>query len=194
MIIPKSIHFGVFESQMLGLAKYYTKHYEVSLIVPNSIDLFGIDTEINLITYSNNYDLKRIIKKPDIVYFRSVVNFIELFISCRANKLKILYDFRGFASFETFYRKRNYINFIILFFAEFLAYLFSDKIQCVSNNMKSELHKKFIIRKSVDVVPCLAQKSYSRIDGCPSEIRFVYVGGISKWQMLDLILEISLYE
>jgi hypothetical protein len=192
MIIPKDIHFGVFESQMLGLAKYYTKNYEVSIVVPDSINLVKIDTELKLLSYTNNNDLKRIIKKSEVVYFRSVVNFIQLFIYCRVNKLDILYDFRGLAAFERFYKNRSYIKFTLLFLAEFLAYTCSNKVQCVSENMKNELQKKFIFKKNIDVVPCLAQKSHRRIDSCSSKIRFVYVGGVSEWQMIDSIIEISL--
>lgn len=192
MIIPKDIHLGVIESQMLGLAQYYTKQYDVTMVVPNSIDLTRLGSEIKLMSYSDNYELKKIIKKAEIVYFRNIVNFAQLFVFCKFNKLQILYDFRGLAAFETFYKKRNYINFIKIFSVEFLAYLFSNKIQCVSGNMKIELQKKFIFKKKIEVIPCLAHKSYRRTDSCPSKIRFVYIGGVSKWQMIDLILEISL--
>ena len=192
MIIPKDIHLGVIESQMLGLAKLYTKKYDVCIVIPDSIDLTKLTTEIKLITYSNNYDLRKIIKKSGIVYFRSVINFVQLFIFCKINKLEILYDFRGFVAFESFYKKRNYINFIILFFTEFLAYVFANKVQCVSENMKQELEKKFLFKKKIDIIPCLAHQSSLRTDHCKRKIRFVYVGGIAKWQMLDLILEISL--
>ena len=192
MIIPKDIHLGVIESQMLGLAKFYTKQYDVSIVIPDSIDITNFAAEMNFITYSNNYDLRKIIKKSEIVYFRSVINFIQHFILCRRNKLEILYDFRGFAAFENFYNKRNYINFVLLFSLEFLAYIFSDKVQCVSENMKQELEKKFFFKKKIDIIPCLAHQSYKRIDSCPLKIRFVYVGGVAKWQMLDLILKISL--
>ena len=192
LIIPKDIHLGVIESQMLGLAEFYRKYYDVTVVIPDSTDLIKVKNELKILTYSNNQNLKNIIKKSDIVYFRSVINFIQLFAICRINKLEILYDFRGFIAFETFYKKRNYIKFIILFFAEFLAYFLSNKIQCVSENMKQELEKKFFFKKKIDVIPCLAHQSSLRTDHCKRKVRFVYVGGIAKWQMLDLILKISL--
>jgi hypothetical protein len=164
----------------------------VTILVHDSIDLTRLGSDIKFISYSDNNDLKKIIKKSEIVYFRSVVNFVQLFIFCKVNKLEILYDFRGLAAFETFYKRRNYVNFVLLFSLEFLAYVFSNKIQCVSKNMKKELEKKFFFKKRIDIIPCLAQKSCKRIDSCSSKIKFVYVGGIARWQMIDLILEISL--
>lgn len=192
LIIPKDIHLGVIESQMLGLAEFYKKKYDVTVVIPDLTDINCFKNKIKILKYSNNSQLKKIIKKSDVVYLRSVKNFIHLFAFCKINSLKILYDFRGLVSYESFYNKRNYINFIILLFAEFFAYSFSNKVQCVSENMKKELEKKFILKKNIDVIPCLAHQSYLRTENCKRKIRFIYVGGTSKWQMLDLILDIFL--
>jgi glycosyltransferase involved in cell wall biosynthesis len=73
-----------------------------------------------------------------------------------------------------------------------MAYLFSDTIQCVSENLKLELRNKFHLKKKISVIPCLANNCVRRNDICQEKIKFVYVGGLSRWQNIDLIISVSL--
>lgn len=191
MIVPVDIHRGVVESQMFGLAKYYSRHYKVNLVIPISLKILDQEQNLNVIYYKNYKDIKKVIKNADVIYFRSIVNFAKLFIYCKLKRTRILYDFRGIAAYENFYKNKSYPKFLLLFMAEFFAYHLSNKVQCVSENMKTALQDIFLLKRKIEVIPCLSQKSVRRTDGCLDTIKFVYVGGVSQWQMIDKIIWLS---
>ena len=188
LIIPKDIHFGVVESQMLGLAKLYSERFEVLIAVHSSIKLESKNFKIS--PYNNTYQILKELKGIDHVYFRNVYNFLFLFIFCKIKFIKTIYDFRGLSSFENYNTNKSYFKFIVLYFLELVPYLFSNLIQCVSFNMEKELHKIYIIKRRMKVVPCLTSNCIRRSDPCDKKVKFVYVGGMSKWQMIDQIIDV----
>ena len=187
MIIPDDIPIGVIESQMMGLYSFYSKDYFVELAIPSIYKQdFSLNDE-NISFYSSYDDLKVMTKRKDIVYFRSVINFIHLVLFCKKCKVRMLYDYRGLASFETFSKDRKLLKFLALYLAEYLVYLFADELQCVSKNMNKYLQKIYGAKR-IRVIPCLAQSNTLRDGTVNNPIRFVYIGGISEWQNIKMII------
>ncbi|OGI11771.1 MAG: hypothetical protein A2Y40_01165 [Candidatus Margulisbacteria bacterium GWF2_35_9] len=190
IIIPTDIHLGVIESQMYGLAILYSKYYEVTVATPISVKASIKQGNVKEEKYYGTKGLKTLVKRSDIVYFRDIINFFKLFLVCKLESKSILYDFRGLAAEESFSRNKNIFKYGILFVAEFLAAILSDRIQCVSENMKRELRRRYYIKKEINVIPCLTHRCIKRNDERYEKVRFVYVGGLSKWQKIDLIISV----
>jgi len=191
MFIPINIHSGVFESQMLGLAEYYSRKFEIVLAIHESIKIKNLDYKI--IRYNNQINIIKYLKSFKYIYIRNVIDFIILFPFSVFRKIKTIYDFRGLICFESYSRNNNPIKFIFLYLLEFIAYLFSNRIQVVSHALRNKLKTIFLFRRKVKIIPCLVFKSNKRSDRCSETIKFVYVGGLSSWQKIEKILSIMTY-
>jgi glycosyltransferase involved in cell wall biosynthesis len=187
IIVPNDISFGVIESQMFGLATYYLRKFHVDMVMPERFKNVSLKRPCKFHYYSSYSDLRRILGSYDVVYFRSIKDFLRLFSLCRRLSITTLYDFRGLSSYETYFKNNRRVVFIILFLVEFVVYHLSDQIQCVSNNMRIFLNKKYGWRV-VSVVPCMTKSSIRRQDQLEEVIKFVYVGGLTKWQKLSEII------
>jgi glycosyltransferase involved in cell wall biosynthesis len=183
---------GIIESQMLGLAKFYSNEYAVTIAVHESINLFKINKNNKYFTYKNRFNLLPLLKNADVIYFRNIYDYLFSFLYCRIKNKNTIYDFRGLVSYENFNENKNYLKFFVLYIFEFLAYAFSDIIQCVSEKMKVELKKMYVINKKINVVPCMVHANIKRTDSCEKGIKFVYIGNLSSWQMVDTILNLAL--
>lgn len=118
------------------------------------------------------------------IYVRSYTVFVKLYLYRLFRNLdfKILFDFRGLGSAETFARRNSHVKQYILLRLERFVYKRADVVHCVSNVLKKFLVENFGERE-VKVFPCCVidrmQKNKPLInDG----LKFVYVGGYSFWQ------------
>lgn len=147
-------------------------------------------TDKTIYGYSNTFDLTlQLIKIKDKKIF-SPVMFTTLY-SGLAKILKskeIYYWVQGSVPEESFLRHQSKLKNRLLSAIEYGALSVSDKNILVSDEMQKHLEKKH--KKSYKnsiVVPCVSEFSY---DGSPKEKdSFVYIGGMSAWQRVDLMLE-----
>jgi glycosyltransferase involved in cell wall biosynthesis len=190
MVVPNDISIGIIESQMFGLANYYNSRYTVSIAIPDQYSQKLKVDDYNVFWYDEYHQLFSELNKFDTIYFRSVISLFHLLFRCKLNSVKILYDFRGLSSYETLYKNKKMIPFLVLFLAEIFILLIADQIQCVSHNMKKYL-LKIKKGKPVSVVPCLTSSAVKRTDIVGTRIKFVYVGGLSAWQKISTIISIA---
>ena len=176
---------------MLGLVSYYKSRYTVSIAIPDKYSHQLNVKNINVFWYNRYNELSAELNKYDTIYFRSVISLFYLVLRCKLNSVKILYDFRGLSSYETLFKNKKIIPFLILYLAEIFILLIADVVQCVSHNMKNYL-LKIQKGKRILVVPCLTSSCVMRTDLVGSRIRFVYVGGLSAWQKISTIIAIAL--
>lgn len=192
LVIPDDIHTGVIESQMFGLATYYGDKYQVIIGMPKKHMHKYENVVLSLRFYSSYKDLFHMLHRVDIVYFRSIVNYIYLFLFCRIKSIIILYDFRGLSSYETYFKQKKLSVFLILYIIEYFVYRTADQIQCVSNNMVVFMEQKYGYR-NIQVVPCMTHQTIFRNERLQGPAQFVYVGGTSLWQNLDKIISLAEY-
>jgi len=106
---------------------------------------------------------------------------------------KIILRLRGTIPEESFSRHKSKFRWIALYLIEFLALLVSSKVIVVSNNHRELVCKRYgsFISKKIFVLPNLVwrdkiiKKNTNQKD---KQITFCYVGGISKWQNIDLVI------
>jgi len=141
-------------------------------------------------SYANTFDLTlQLIKIKDKKIF-SPVMFTTLY-SGLAKILKskeIYYWVQGSVPEESFLRHQSTLKNRLLSAIEYGALSVSDKNILVSDEMQKHLEKKHNKRyENSIVVPCVSEFSY---DGSQKEKdSFVYIGGMSAWQRIDLMLE-----
>ena len=112
-IVPKYISEGVFNSQMLERAVAIKKLYQVDYsFLSRSKQIQNFKININRIE-----SLKAFIRgttNKDQIYTRSFSDYLYL-LPLQLLGRKLIYDFRGFASYESYYRNNSLIKFLIIF-------------------------------------------------------------------------------
>ena len=144
------------------------------------------------IIYYKNYldEIRRYKHDIDVIYTRSYVIFLKLFIfkNISRSKIKILFDFRGLGSAETFARRNSKVKRYILEIVELLVYKNADSVHVVSSFLKDWLASKWGARE-VTVIPCCVETTILREKSdVKSEMKFVYVGNTSFWQKIESII------
>lgn len=140
--------------------------------------------------YSNTFDLMlQLVKINDTKIF-SPVMFTTLY-SGLAKILKskeVYYWVQGSVPEESFLRHKSKLKNRLLSAIEYGALSVADKKILVSDEMQKHLEKKHNRRyKNSIIVPCVSEFSY---DGSPKEKdSFVYLGGMSAWQRIDVMLQ-----
>ena len=140
--------------------------------------------------YSNSFDLTvQLIKIKEKKIF-SPVMFTTLY-SGFAKLLKskeVYYWVQGSVPEESFLRHQSILKNRFLSAIEYGALSIADKNILVSDEMQKHLEKKHNrTYKNSIVVPCVSEFSY---DGSSKEKdSFVYIGGMSAWQRVDLMLQ-----
>ena len=118
------------------------------------------------------------------IYVRSYTVFVKLYFYRLTNShdFKIIFDFRGLGSAETFARKKSYLKQFILLQLERFVFNRADVVHCVSNELKNFLIENFGERE-VKVFPCcVSERIHKKQSSLSDGIKFVYVGGYSFWQ------------
>lgn len=188
-IVPKYISEGVFNSQMLERAVAIKKLYQVDYsFLSRSKQIQSFKININRIE-----SLKAFIRgttNKDQIYTRSFSDYLYL-LPLQLLGRKLIYDFRGFASYESYYRNNSLIKFLIIFFIEFICYISASYVFTVSNKFRDVLKKKFFFKRNIHVVPCLiSQDNISIKEVSDSNSKFVFIGSLNHWQKIDTIINI----
>ncbi|GAB3665784.1 hypothetical protein GCM10028791_41590 [Echinicola sediminis] len=164
---------------------YFKKRYKQVVYCVYQGDFEGESFEgRNIVRYLKLKDIYTLVDSNDTVYTRSIWDFLKG-IKSRGKKI---YDFRGVSSYESYLKNHNAFKFLLLYLLEAVPTFLADEVHCVSENLKRFLSKRYKSRK-YEVVPCLIENICLQPMIKRDVHRFVYVGGISKWQNIDLILD-----
>ncbi|MCK4662711.1 MAG: glycosyltransferase [Bacteroidales bacterium] len=190
-IAPFRLKEGVIRSQLLNLTNQLNQYNNDNYILINANEKYRLeDKYTNIIYYSNLKDELRKNKNDlKFIYTRSIFDFLKVFFAKKINnyKYKIIFDFRGLAYAESFLRNNSKIRSFILLIIEKFAYRKADIIHCVSNSFQEYLVEKFGNR-NIKVIPCSVTKNHRKNNKNNSLIKFLYLGGISKWQNYEKTL------
>lgn len=147
------------------------------------------------VVFENYFTLgMKILKLSSVKYVWCPDLFVILkvypFVFC-AGKM-IVFWFQGILPEEHYMKFHNKFKFYILNVLEYIALLVSTKIIVVSDTMKEFLENKYHLRYKKNqffIIPCISELQY--VDGV-EKIRnsYVYIGGLSVWQMFDDILKV----
>ena len=176
------------------MATELQKQIPITVIKPKLLRIPEGNIGLNIIDNPGILELYSLLKNTEKVYCRIPQIFLKYYMLKKLLGLKyvIYYDFRGLISEESYFRNNNKFKKKILQFVEKIIYKYADHLGTVSNNFAKYLNSKYGYR-AVQVTPCginevvlKNRQNFSLND----EIRFVYVGGLSKWQKFDTIVKI----
>ncbi len=185
-VFPKYLSASLFQTQLLPIIKYlhesgntcYLRNLGNNDLVDNSFILIkDLDHQ------------HEILPLVDYIYIRNIYNYNRYFwkkIFRGLYHYKIIYDFRGITSYESYYVNKNVLKFLIAFLMELFIYHTTDFSTCVSNNFTKFLSKIYGHRSNIYVVPCCVTKVFERENYETDEIiRFAYCGSTLKWQKFE---------
>jgi len=182
IVVPRGISSGILESQVV-----------TPWSLSNSVRFLPIGGDerldaraLNVIGFKDLFGLRRSVK---VVYCRDFYSFFRFFILRAFFSFNLIYDFRGIAHQESYMRNGSKIRRWLIRRIEGLCFRYADEVRVVSKNMRDYLFYCYNFKRDVLVIPCciLSSKisSYeSRVES-QSVFRFVYVGGLSRWQCFD---------
>lgn len=188
-IVPKYISEGVFNSQMIDRAKAIKKLHQIDYSFI-SFTKQEHNSKVKVDTIKSLKVLYLRTNKNDLIYTRAISDYLYL-LPLQLLGRKLVYDFRGFASYESYYRNKSLIRFIIIFFTEFICYISASHVFTVSNKFRDVLKKTYIFKRNIHVVPCLiSQDNISIEEVSNSNSKFVFIGSLNQWQKIDTIINI----
>ena len=144
----------------------------------------------NIYTYTSLFDLmvKLIQIKETNIFSPVIFSTLAAFPSKIFKFKKVYYWVQGSIPEESFLKHQSKPKYHILSTLEYLALSASSKNIFVSTHMQFYLEQKYHknFNKSI-IVPCISEFSY---DGLEKEKdSFVYIGGMSAWQRVDIMLQ-----
>lgn len=189
--VPRNLPKAVVESQIVAMVAN----------LPNKEKKIIFKANKNFIPTENSLLLKKSLvatlildlKSGDVVYAREFDDFLKIFFVkiLLKKEIKIIYNFRGLGSEESWRRHGSKIRRTILQVIEGLIYFCADEVVVVSKNFKRYLENKYGSRKTdVVVLPCSVEKSYLKPSFSQDFLRFLYLGGFSVWQKPSEAIEI----
>lgn len=190
--IPNDLSLGIIQSQVINKGNYFfSKKYDAIIYYCNERNkekLKGLKIE-NIRWYKSLF--KSILKLPkgSHLYTRNIWEYSIMLLFVKIlRKHYIIYDYRGLVSSEFSFNNGNKIKLLIIKFFERLPAKFANEIHTVSQKFKEFLMEQFNANIN-HIVPCLVDevKSFEDPD-IIEEIKFIYVGGMSKWQKIEEIL------
>jgi glycosyltransferase involved in cell wall biosynthesis len=192
-ILQKSLSEGVMRSQVIALINKLningTKNY---LMLHDSEYHIYADSLDSIIVYDDYIkELKNISEEIEFIYVRTYFIFIKLYIFklIYSKSFKIVFDFRGLASAESFAKNKSKIKRFILLQLEFFVYKKADSIHCVSNYLKEWLINRWG-EKEISVFPCCVSSNLKKLNNYNNNVKFVYSGGIASWQKIESIIDL----
>ena len=194
IIIPKGLSPGVINSQMYFIGKSYGKKFSRVTFWCSHFDRGKIEWASSKHTIKYYIKLSTVgylAKAGDYFYFRSIVDYFYLCGILKMKNTVTVYDFRALLSWESYFRNGKLIRFIAIYIMELFAYRTSNQVYCVSDSMRIQLFRQYG-KRPVHVRPALTNLVVSRQVDIKekSTIKFVYVGGVSKWQKINSIIEL----
>lgn len=170
-----------------------SKNFNVEILVDYNIyidDLKSIENKVASINeYSNTLDLykKILISKSRHIYLPHILLVTKLSPLTLFNK-KIFLWLQGILPEESYLKNKSKLRLNILSRIEKFAIKVCSGVVVVSNSMIEHINKKYNV--SIEnhlLIPCLSDLKY-RNEIEKKEMSFVYVGGASEWQKIDLII------
>lgn len=139
---------------------------------------------------------KKIFNKNYDFLVLGVIDAINCFIFSIINfkKPKIYLRLRGTISDESYYRNKSKLRWFILCILEFFSLIISNKIFVVSNNHRDLICSRYGIRfyKKIYILPNFIWKknlkNLIKSKDKNKQITFCYIGGISNWQNINLVI------
>lgn len=204
IVVPLNLSQGVINSQVIPRGEFfYKKRYNRVSYAFNSKDKYLTGSisisEKDVILFNGHADLKGLLSEKDThIYTRSFEDFF--YIRSISFKAYVIYDFRALVSHESYFKNRSILRFLAIYLAEGLCYFLSNEVSTVSFNLKERLSKYYLRGRKVNVVPSLTRgltqkttESSLQSPGDDKELKLAYIGGASKWQNLELMLDICDY-
>ena len=188
-IIPSNLKEEIIASQIIPLSLH--SNYETDkkhVLAPNHSQIYTKNT-----SYYNILFFTLILKKlHGIFYCRSIFDFLAVFSykkMIRSRDIRIIYDFRGLISEESFIRNKSNFRKYFLQSIERFVYKNADEVHCVSKKFKNFLIERYGFREIV-VIPCCSPKySGRKVEKPIHEVKFVYVGSMAKWQNFSGVVD-----
>lgn len=184
-LIQSGLSEGVIRSQMSYLINQLNKgKTDNFLLLDRSYKKSLTDLSSSTLFYDDY--IEYIDKLDDVrnIYVRSYTVFVKLYLYrlYRNLNFRIIFDFRGLGSAETFARRNSYLKQWVLLRLEHFVYKRADVVHCVSNVLKEFLVENFGERE-VKIFPCCVTDRVHKKKALTSNgLQFVYVGGFSFWQ------------
>lgn len=185
--VPKNLDQGVTNSQIINLVKILEKMfgYHIS-IFSNGNQLIEVSNTV----IKKHYYLLKHFNQFDYIYVRHLKGYayahiLRLLLS---KKVKILFDFRGFNTFERFiaFDSPPKLKFFLALKVEQFAYNNAYQVNAVSHSFKKILTDFFGVRKKnlkqINVVPCCIDTVFLKQGRTNNNINFVYSGSLLPWQ------------
>jgi glycosyltransferase involved in cell wall biosynthesis len=184
VLIPVGLSKGVVFSQVLNIRELFHSAVDVSFFTLEKgqlVNFFDNEVRIDIKDYIINNNIK-------LIYTRSQFDFIK----CKMLRKcpPIYYDFRGAVFAESFLRNGSYLRSISLFMLDYIIFHLADFRGTVSNNFSIWLKKVFFSNKKVLVIPCCIREVQLVETSLIQGDKFVYVGGASIYQNLELMVEL----
>ena len=196
MISPKNLNVGIIESQVIEKAIELNKYQSVSVLIHESQISKINDYNVTIIPYKNIFSARKYIFRAQIIYCRHFINFLNVYFLRLLffKSYKIFYSFRALICEESYFSNKNKLKYFILKNIEKFIYKNSDYLGSVSFALKFKLETYFGFRDDIYIQPCCTKNLFLKEKfNCTNIIRFVYVGGLSKWQKFEEILRLYNY-
>lgn len=188
VVVPSKLGVGVIKSQLYD---FFKGIYGLEVIyVSTRKDDVGFD----VLRYESMSALAKGIRKldPTYVYIRSITDYFSVYKRVIGSSIKVIYSFRSFLFAESYFKNRKLSNATVLYVMEMLAYLTAYRLTGVTKVLRQKSWKYFLVKRKMLVTPCYCSEDfvwdYSKCGN--NEIKFVYVGGASKWQCVEETLNL----
>lgn len=139
----------------------------------------------------NKKSLKNVISKyePKNLWSPDIITTLYLKAIFLFKKNNIVTWFQGTAPEESYLRNNSKFRLYILNFLEYFSVKYSKKHIYVSEFMQQHYLKKYKITPADSIiVPCFSDLNYQKQNKIKNS--FCYIGGLSKWQCFDKIVEL----
>ena len=193
IFIDSRTSLGILESQVLAFFKSARAlhEFEFTLVSVNgeiqglnreSYKILGV--ELNLKDISNSR-----------IYFRTADTYTHYYLLLKMRKNTLYYDFRALLYVESKYRNGGWrLKTMLGWLLEFFVYHTANEIMAVSDPLirKADNFSLGIRKRRIYKMPCLVFEDTGLIPKKTSitvrdKYRIVYLGGIAKWQCLEVI-------
>ncbi len=191
-LVSSGISLGVLESQVFSFAEALANMLKRKIkvvVVGRKLEIERASKFVDF--YNLNYDIFLSEIRDAIIYTRSIDVFLKFYLKLKLKNNYMIHDFRALLFVESYDRNKNPIKKRVIFLLELLTYILADDICAVSQILKKKIYSFFYLKRDIHVFPCLVFKKTELVSynlKNTETINFVYLGGLSKWQMFDDIL------
>jgi glycosyltransferase involved in cell wall biosynthesis len=186
-------NFAEFNAMLLQLSYLKKLDYEIDIMVTSKMDLTNYDLKHYNILKSNSYlNTCKVLNNSDYKYIYAPSIFSTIFIGLfrKFFNFEIIYWVQGVLPEESFLRNQSKIRYQVLSFLEKISLLLSDKHVFVSDAMVGHYLGKYgFINKPYTIISCSSDLEYQKTI-IKIQDSFCYVGGMSEWQRVDLMLDL----